>query len=289
MMAFIPPKNRPRLWISDFDGTLKPFRAPVSPEDVEALKTLGKLGVVRAVATGRSITTFMRDWDPSFEIDYLISSSGLATSRFGPEGPTDLMASKEFTPPLAKRAIDIARSLGAGFFLAPPPPETHRFHYSAPKGVAPPSFEARIRYGEGDGGPWDGDESRTYAQILVMGDPPSMREAERRFHAEAPALSTVVSTSPYGDGSMWLEIYPPEVSKGQAAAVLAAGLGMGAWEAVAMGNDYNDEDLLQWAGRAFVSSEAPERLKALYPNMPPAGRGPLAFVAGHLLPGFGAR
>ncbi|MDR1039751.1 MAG: HAD hydrolase family protein [Deltaproteobacteria bacterium] len=282
----IPPKQRPRLWISDFDGTLKPFEAPVAHADVEALKTLGRLGCVRVVATGRSIATFMKDWDPAFEIDYLISSSGLATSRFGPEGPQELLTTREFTDSQARLAIGIARSLGLGFFLALPPPKTHRFFYFRPDGLVPSCFDARIQYSEGNAAPWDGSLESPLAQTLVMGEPSVMREAERRFHAEAPALSTVVSSSPYGDGALWLEIYPPEVSKGKAAASLAASLGLGAWEAVALGNDFNDDDLLQWAGRAFVSSEAPESLKALYPNVPPAGRGPLAYVAGKLVPGF---
>jgi hydroxymethylpyrimidine pyrophosphatase-like HAD family hydrolase len=272
--------------VTDFDGTLKPFGEGVSPEDTLALSELAGLGVKRVVATGRSIETFERDRDPAFVIDYLISSSGLATSRYGPEGPGELLASRAFTADEARLAIGLAREAGYGFFLALPPPETHRFRWHPPAGVPPSCFSARIRYSGANASPWDGDEGLPVAQLLVMGEPGPMREVEAAFRKRAPGLSAVHSSSPYGDGALWLEIYPPGVSKGAAAEALAASLGLTAADAVAMGNDYNDEDLLKWAGRAFVSSEAPESLKSLYHNVPPAGQAPLAKVAGLLIPGF---
>jgi hydroxymethylpyrimidine pyrophosphatase-like HAD family hydrolase len=250
------------------------------------MRRLGELGAVRAVATGRSIRAFVRDWDPAFGIDYLISSSGLAVSRFGPGGHLDLLSARKFTASQASKAIGIAGSAGMGFFLALPPPETHRSFWSRGGGPALSCFEARILHSRGDSVPWDGTAGRTLAQVLVMGEPSRAREAEARFRAEAPELSVVVSSSPYGDGALWIEIYPPGVSKGKAAAALAASLGMSAPDAVALGNDFNDEDLLEWAGAAFVSSEAPESLKSRFPSMPPAGRAPLAYVASRLVRGF---
>jgi hydroxymethylpyrimidine pyrophosphatase-like HAD family hydrolase len=276
----------PRLWITDFDGTVKPFGEPVSPADIEALAALGRLGAVRAVATGRSIHTFMRDWPRDMELDYLISSSGLAVSRFGPEGPGELLSSREFTPEQARQAVDAAEDAGLGFFAALPPPETHRSFYRSPPGPAPTCFGQRVAHSEGHAVPWEGMEGLRLAQLVVMGDPPRVREAEGLFRRRCPGLSTVVSGSPYGDGALWLEVYPQGVSKGRAAAGLADSLGLGPEDAVALGNDFNDQDLLEWAGRAFVSSEAPEALRSLFRTAPPAGRAPLAYVAGRLVPGL---
>jgi 3-deoxy-D-manno-octulosonate 8-phosphate phosphatase KdsC-like HAD superfamily phosphatase len=55
-------------------------------------------------------------------------------------------------------------------------------------------------------------------------------------------------------------------------------LGKDEKDCVALGNDYNDRELLDWAGTSFISSEAPNELISLYHLMPPAGFGPLAFV-----------
>jgi len=33
---------------------------------------------------------------------------------------------------------------------------------------------------------------------------------------------------------------------------------------MAIGNDYNDQDLLEWAGNAFVTANSPAKLKGLF-------------------------
>ncbi|MDR2613025.1 MAG: HAD hydrolase family protein [Deltaproteobacteria bacterium] len=271
----------------DFDGTLKPFGGAVSPEDTETLDLLGRAGAVRAVATGRSISVFERDREPAFHIDYLISSSGLATSRYGPEGPGELIRSRSFTGEETRLAVELALRTGLGLVLALAPPENHRFLFRPPSSGPPlPGFAARVRNAGDDARPWDGRPEGSFAQLIAMGEPAFIRETMAAFNREAPGLSTVLSSSPYLDGSLWLEVFPAGVSKGLAAAELAASLGLGPGDAVALGNDYNDEDLLRWAGRAYVSSEAPEELRSLFPNMPPAGQAPLAHVAGRLIPGI---
>ena len=37
---------------------------------------------------------------------------------------------------------------------------------------------------------------------------------------------------------------------------------------IVVSNDYNDEDLLHWAGKAYVVSNAPDVLKRKYENVP---------------------
>jgi hydroxymethylpyrimidine pyrophosphatase-like HAD family hydrolase len=274
----------------DYDGTLLPFQGKIADADIEASRALGRLGAVRAVATGRSVETFRKDWDPSFEVDYLISSSGLGLSKWGPEGHVELLESKEFAPVQARLAVELAREADLGFFLALPPPDTHRSFFQPPEGrPAAASFLARVKHSGDFVSPWDGSLERPLGQALVMGEAEIVRELEKRFHAEAPGLSTVICSSPYGDGTLWLEIYPGGVSKGQTAARLAARLGLAASDAVAMGNDFNDEDLLRWAGRAYVSEDSPEPLRTLYRRMPPAGRGPLAYVTKRLVSGWQER
>jgi hydroxymethylpyrimidine pyrophosphatase-like HAD family hydrolase len=268
----------PPLWVMDFDGTLKPLDKPVAGEDLLALKALGASGCVRAIATGRSIRTFERDWDPSIEIDYLISSSGLALSSFGPDGHRSILKNHAFSPEDAKKAIDAAEELGLGFFLSFPPPLAHDFYYRLPPKNPPSSFMARLGQYHRNARPFEGERGFPMAQVLLMGEPEVMKMAKKRFQEMAPGLSYVSCSSPYGDGSRWLEIYPEGVSKAHAAQALASLLGLSRNDAVALGNDYNDEDLLAWAGLSFVSEESPFELKKLYRNMPPAGKGPLDYA-----------
>jgi hydroxymethylpyrimidine pyrophosphatase-like HAD family hydrolase len=61
---------------------------------------------------------------------------------------------------------------------------------------------------------------------------------------------------------MWIEAFAPGVSKSQAAAWIARTCGIAREDAWAIGNDYNDWDLLRWAGRAAVIQDAPETMRA---------------------------
>jgi hydroxymethylpyrimidine pyrophosphatase-like HAD family hydrolase len=116
-----------------------------------------------------------------------------------------------------------------------------------------------------------------------MGDAEEITIIRQRITEQVSELSTVICSSPYGDGSFWLEIYPPGVSKGQAANMLALSLGLTSDDAVALGNDYNDTDLLSWAGVAYMSIDSPPELKKLYKIMPRAGEGSLEFVLSRYL------
>jgi hydroxymethylpyrimidine pyrophosphatase-like HAD family hydrolase len=268
----------PPMWISDFDGTLKPTDKPVSEKDLQALDTLGSLGVTRVVATGRTIETFLEDWNPDIRIDYLISSTGLGTSVFGPEGPRELLVSHTFTEEDANKAIEAAESIGLGFFLSFPPPEAHRFYIKHPEKDTLSCFSLRADKYDSSSSPYRGERGFPMSQVLIMGSPELMARTRSIFKEQMPHLSFVISTSPYGDGAHWLEVYPPGVSKGKAAENLAGTLGFSSKDVVALGNDYNDIDLLSFAGEAFISSEAPPDLRKLYRNIPPAGTGPLAYV-----------
>ncbi len=279
------------LWLTDFDGTIKPEGdGRVAPADLDALKRLGDLGWFRVVATGRSLFGFVKAWEPGLELDALIFSSGVGRCAWGPMGPGPLLAARVFAPEVAAAALQAALELGYGFFAYQAPPDNHHFYYQRSARV-PAGFERRLEIYAAQARPWSGDFFRRepaepLSQVHIMVPAPElgrveaefrrlMRERGRRPEEE---LSLVHSSSPFGDGCLWLEIFPPKITKGRAAAELARDLGLAPDRAVALGNDYNDRDLLNWAGRSFVTADAPEELRQRHPAMPPAGRGGLAWA-----------
>ena len=84
------------------------------------------------------------------------------------------------------------------------------------------------------------------------------------------------ATSPLDGESVWLEIFAPGVSKGSAAAWLAARLGVVPAAALGLGNDYNDLELLEWTGHSYVVADAPAALRARYAQTRANGNGPLS-------------
>ena len=270
------------LWITDFDGTIKPPQGPVSSLDKSALRALGRLGVARVVATGRSLFAFCKEWDGELKFDFLIFSSGLGLCSWGPLGPGPLLVRHVFNEEEIRQVIGAAEHLGYGYFAFLPPPDNHHFFYRRPV-KAPLGFEMRLKIYAAQNKQWPYENSNLPAnlslgQVLIMVPQEEMDAAENKFRRLAPDFSLVRSTSPFGDNCFWLEVYPQGVSKGQAADRLAQMLNLGPEKALAFGNDYNDRDLLHWAGRSFVAADAPADLLALYPAIPKAGEGGLAAV-----------
>jgi hydroxymethylpyrimidine pyrophosphatase-like HAD family hydrolase len=279
--AFIP-----KLWFTDFDGTIKPLNGDISREDFVALDAIGANGSLRVVATGRSIRTFERDWQKDLHIDYLISSAGLAVSKFGKGGHEKILETYSFTQEDSALAVKIAIDLNIGFTFCFPPPKAHAFYYKLPTTFdPPPSFIAMINQSDREPTPWKGEMEFALGQVLLIAEPSLMREKAELFKKAMPWISFVFTTSPYGDGTLWLEVYPPGISKGQSAARLAKSLGISAKDSVALGNDYNDTDLLNWAGTSYISSSGPKDMLNSYKTMPPAGMAPIKYVLNELSPG----
>ncbi|MCL2029228.1 MAG: HAD hydrolase family protein [Deltaproteobacteria bacterium] len=271
------------LWLTDFDGTIKPLdhRAKVSPEDLSALKRLKAEGWVRAVVTGRSLFSFALAWEPGLELDWLIFSSGAGLCSWSPMGPGPLLDSRAFRPPEAESALTAALNLDFGFFAYLAPPDSHHFYYLAPPAPAPEGFRRRLKTFAPQGRPFPADfldrppaRRPILSQVLLM--IPAPQAARAGAELDRARLSWLSSASPFDDGCRWLEILPPGVSKGRAAAALAERLGLDRSRTAATGNDYNDQDLLDWVGRAFVTRDAPPDLLARHRPIAPAGQGGLA-------------
>jgi len=276
------------LWLTDFDGTIKPGSGTdLAPEDLEALRRLGRAGWFRVVATGRSLFSFAKAWEPGLELDALIFSSGAGLCAWGKMGPGPLLKAEVFAAEPARLALTAALNLGYSFFSFQAPPDNHHFYYYRTPG-APAGFQKRLEIYAPQCRPWsarglDSPEPVSQLMIMVPAAEADRAEAEYRRLAAGAALSVVRASSPFSDGHIWLEVFPPRISKGLAAAALAAELGLAAEHSVALGNDYNDLDLLAWAGRAFVTTDAPLDLVRRFPTMPPAGQGGLALTAEKIL------
>lgn len=275
------------IFFTDFDGTIKPESGPVCAADKAALRRLKEAGWFRVVATGRSLYNFVKAWDDDLELDALIFSSGAGLCGWSPWGPGSLVRGCVIEERLLKRAVAAAQHLGFGFFAYHAPPDNHHFYYLRP--AEPPfGFEKRLEYFPDQATNWPADyfqktRRAEISQIMMMVPASLIEETEREFCRLAPGLSTVRSSSPFGDGCLWLEIFGPGISKGQAAARLAGEMGIAPEKTVALGNDYNDIDLLAWAGQSFITADAPAEMIAGHIVMPKAGEGGLAWAARRVL------
>lgn len=92
-------------------------------------------------------------------------------------------------------------------------------------------------------------------KLLCIGDPAQIRTLQRLVRQYFPQLTALRSKANY------LEILPPESTKGSAAQVLLQHYGLSVDQAVAFGDSDVDADLLQYCGLGVAMGNAPRQVK----------------------------
>jgi len=101
-------------------------------------------------------------------------------------------------------------------------------------------------------------------QGMVTGTLANMRLAEKALKASewAADCECVCTEYPARDLSI-LDLLPPGVSKGWALARLASRLGVDRRETMAIGDNWNDVDMLEWAGQGVIMGNAAQELRTM--------------------------
>jgi hypothetical protein len=101
-------------------------------------------------------------------------------------------------------------------------------------------------------------------QGMATGTLDQMKQAERALKASEWATSCECIRTEYlaRDLSI-LDLLPPGVSKGWALERLAARLGVDRKETMAIGDNWNDVDMLEWAGQGVVMGNAAAELRTM--------------------------
>ena len=250
-------QNR-RAVFTDLDGTLLGPDQKLCDRNRATLEHLNSLGVTRVVVTGRSLFSCDRVLDDTFPIDLLVTSSGAGIFSFKPK---TLLQQFALDNTEMARAIDVLEQMKLDFMVHNAVPDNHRFHWRR-FGRANPDFDRRLSLYAGHHQMLEqelttmGDAAQLLA-IAASEDPTSLHEELARY---LPNLNIVRTTSPLDHCSVWYEIFPKTVGKSHAAQWVCDHFGLDAATALAVGNDFNDVDMLRWASVARVVANAPEPL-----------------------------
>jgi len=262
----------PGLFITDFDHTLRTTSGTIAERDLETLRALGKDGYIRIVATGRSLYSLRKAVDDSLPIDYVIFSSGAGVLHYRQQR---IIRKVNLDAEEVRRVVASLLDLEKDFMIHEPIPNNHSFRYHS-TGRDNPDFIRRCElYREhcrpfagdtaalGPGAqliviePTDGKRGTSATGMSASGTPATLAILQGRL----PNCSIIRTTSPLDGKSVWIEIFPANVSKGRTTAWLAEMYGLGPDNSMAVGNDFNDEDLLEWTCNAFVVANAPQELR----------------------------
>jgi len=245
-----------KMVITDLDGTLLNSEQKVSERNYSSLLALGEMEVIRCIATGRSPFSFSRVIPDDFPIDYLIYSSGSGLMNWSTK---EVVLNYSLDAPTVKRIVEILVNEAVSFKILEPAPRNHHFVFYE-NGSLHPDFSRRMQAYRGYETPlvFDPPNFKEASQVLIIlpPDPDEFHRLKQRF----TGVKVVRATSPMDHSSIWMEIFHPDVSKGNASAFLCNKLNINRLETIGIGNDYNDIDLLSFTGRSFVVGNAPQEL-----------------------------
>lgn len=249
-----------KIVVTDFDGTLLNSKSRISDKDYSTLVKLGDMGIVRAIATGRSPYSFSNVVPSDFPIDYLIFSSGAGAMKWQSK---EIAYTTELSPNEVQVIVNELMRHNVDFMVHEPIPSNHRFLYHK-AGNSNPDFERRI------------DIYNQFCQPYIPGviyDTPATQilavlpcnvkwfeNLKKRF----PTLKVIRATSPLDGTSIWMEIFRKNVSKAYGIEWLCNELKIKPNDVVTVGNDFNDLDMLCQFDNCFVVNNAPDELKVQF-------------------------
>ncbi len=249
--------------VSDLDGTLLQKDRSVSACDFNTLLMLGRQKHIRIIATGRSLFSARKVIPLDFPVDYLIFSSGAGIMDWPGQ---KLLKYYSMTKAEVKTAFERLHAGGFDFMIHRPIPDNHYFNYYQ-TGKENPDFTKRCEIYRDFATPGDPSASvmSSACQCVVIEYFSNHCSAYKDLKKDLNSLKVIRTTSPLDGRSTWIEIFPKQVSKALAGAWLAGIHRIDQRNILAVGNDYNDLDLLKWAHLSLVMDSAPEEIKEIFP------------------------
>lgn len=249
-----------KIIFTDFDGTIFNGNEEVSIQDIETLRNLKEKGVVTAIATGRSPYSARMEIERNFPIDYLIFSSGAGIMDWQNQ---IIIYEQHLDREDVDKTIALFRHFNVDFMVHKAIPDNHKFYYDQ-RNENNLDFLRRIDIYSQHAEPLTDDSLiKKTCQILAVIQPEKVHLFDK-LKDKIDHAKVIRATSPLDQRSIWLEVFPKHVDKGLTAQWLCNKLGINQGETIAVGNDFNDVDLLNWAEKSFVVEESPAPLKSIY-------------------------
>lgn len=258
------------IFITDFDGTLYDHAFGFDEQGLWGMEELKRNGILRVVATGRSNFLLHREIDVRAFADYVIFASGSVIY----DCAKDRLLHLEFLPEAKVHGICriLRDELKLNFMVQNVWPNNHTFRYW-PLESQIADFRRRVALYAASAVYTAELPEDDATEIITIINPERKTEVVDTLQGRFPDLNIITATSPLDKTSIWLEIFPQNVSKSKACARLLALLQLEGRPTAAVGNDYNDLDMLHWADYGFVVSNAPRAIWGDFEVVSKSGEG----------------
>ena len=239
-MTFVP-----RLAALDVDGTLVDQTNALSPAVRESVLALAETGVVIVVATGRAMPGTMEVVERiGLEDGTAVTSNGAIVVGYH---PVEVLHSVTFDASEAVRrvlasvpdALVAVEEVGVGYRVNKPFPEGE--------------VSGRITVED-----VDSLVSEPVTRVVIRAPEHDARE----FAAVVEGLG-LTETNYYIGYTAWLDLAPQGVSKASGLEIVCARLDIDPADVLAVGDGFNDVEMLRWAGRGVAMGQAPDEVVAV--------------------------
>ncbi|MCD4706120.1 MAG: HAD family hydrolase [Candidatus Sabulitectum sp.] len=252
------------LFASDLDGTLLRRDGTFSARDLAALENLRHRGCAVVLATGRSPFSLRRCLgERTLPVDWYVLSSGAGI--LNSEGKVTL--SRTLSPDDTLKIHNVFVELGItdtsiqGIF-----PNAHILHWMEGKRCS--DFRKRLAYYRDFSKKIDNPEIPSTEVIGFVHPDRAEKIISALNEIIGEKYSIIRATSPIDHNTVWIEVFSQGVNKASACDTIRKELEIPLTLTAAVGNDWNDIQMLRWANRSFVSSNAPKELLKEFENVP---------------------
>lgn len=247
-----------RMVVTDLDGTLLNGFGLTSKVDFDTLVQLGREGIVRTIATGRSLYSVNKVIDDSFPVDYIIFSSGAGIIRWEDK---QIIHERHLDDNDTQRMIDEFIRLGLDFMVHDSIPQNHFFYYHSVNNNNP-DFNRRLDIYRAFCTPYIPGVGFAKGATQLLAVLPSNPDLFNTLSAKFSGIKIIRTTSPLDGCSIWMEVFPNDVSKAYGISWLSSNVvNCDINSVISIGNDFNDLDMLELTPNAYVVSNAPMELK----------------------------
>ncbi|MFC2113728.1 HAD-IIB family hydrolase [Bacteroidota bacterium] len=245
--------------ITDLDGTLLNSEKGISPKDIVTLELLGDQKYVRIIATGRSLYSVRKVLPLYVPVDYIIFSSGAGILDWQ---TNQVIQRKSLPEKDLKLTISVFDNQKTDYSIQEEIPDNHYYTFVKYSDVNP-DFDNRNKLYRDFAIQVQPDHSHVNKACQLIGIVPgdSGLMAYKKVRDALPRLSVIRSTSPLDGQSTWIEVFPKGVSKSNGVKWLLKNQKIHTRNIMAIGNDYNDIDLLRWSPNSFVVENSPEEIR----------------------------
>jgi Cof subfamily protein (haloacid dehalogenase superfamily) len=257
----VPSRSSIRLIAVDIDGTLLDGRGRIPDANRQALSEAAASGIHVIVATGRSFSFALPAVSPLGDPLLMIVHNGaIARPRTGATLIRRLLP-RDHARVVLEATVDW-RDSALLYFDRPRDGQivTDRLDWSHPNRTR---FRQRNEDIIDEVEALEGALTEDPIQLAFNGPLLAMRGVVDRLarHPVADELSVSVTEYPHRDFSL-IDVCGAGTTKGQTLARVAARLGIAQGEVMAVGDNHNDRDMLEWAGVGVVMGNAAEDLRS---------------------------